>query len=64
MKKKLMFYMMSRFGYHEIEEFIHDFILYFNSSAMSWTKEEQERAVNDEKLIQKFDRMLNTTCSH
>ncbi len=51
MKKKLMFYMMSRFGYHEIEEFIHDFILYFNSSAMSWTKEEQERAVNDEKLI-------------
>ena len=64
MKKKLMFYMMSRFGYHEIEEFIQDFILYFNSSAMSWTKEEQERAVNDEKLIQEFDRMLNTTRSH
>lgn len=31
---------------------------------MSWTKEEQERAVNDEKLIQEFDRMLNTTRSH
>lgn len=36
----------------------------FNSSAMPWTKEEQERAVNDEKLIQEFDRMLNTTRSH